>query len=520
MSAWSSLDTRGKTIAAAALAVVLAALMFGAVQIFGAVDSVDLPADTTRAEPPPTIAPQPSAIEPTLPDPDSPTEEAATEANEVTDATEASSAEAPAEQAQDAPPAVRPPSFDIVRVDGEGNTVIAGLAEPFSQVTILLDGAAIDKTQADGGGNFVSLLFIEPSGTPRILGFLMQTGDGRELGSAETVIIGAIEPPLVVAEAEAEAEAPEPNTPVVPSEEAAMVAQAEPPIPAATDQSLESTESASQGEESQAATTAISDTPAAAEENAPVVAQAELPAQIPPDQQSQTAAPLTETADSAPAITSDETPDVVVQTEAPVKIVADQQGEDVAQVAQAAEPRDEPAVPTPGAIDGTVAEAPAETPEPSDAAITQTSSPETVVQTAEPEISLAVSDLPDQPDEAVAEVEAAAPTVLLATDEGISVLQPGGAAPEVLKTIALDSISYDPSGDVVLAGRGTGQGYVRVYLNNTPIKTLKIEQDGRWRAPLPQVATGVYTLRIDEIDESGTVLSRVEIGRASCRERV
>jgi nucleoid-associated protein YgaU len=100
--------------------------------------------------------------------------------------------------------------------------------------------------------------------------------------------------------------------------------------------------------------------------------------------------------------------------------------------------------------------------------------------------------------------------VLLATDEGISVLQPGGAAPEVLKTIALDSISYDPSGDVVLAGRGTGQGYVRVYLNNTPIKTLKIEQDGRWRAPLPQVATGVYTLRIDEIDESGTVLSRVE----------
>ena len=27
---------------------------------------------------------------------------------------------------------------------------------------------------------------------------------------------------------------------------------------------------------------------------------------------------------------------------------------------------------------------------------------------------------------------------------------------------------------------------------------------------MPQVATGVYTLRIDEIDESGTVLSRVE----------
>ncbi|MFV2001670.1 MAG: LysM peptidoglycan-binding domain-containing protein [Paracoccaceae bacterium] len=102
------------------------------------------------------------------------------------------------------------------------------------------------------------------------------------------------------------------------------------------------------------------------------------------------------------------------------------------------------------------------------------------------------------------------PTVLLATEEGIEVLQPGGASPEVLDTIALDSISYDPAGDVVLAGRGTGSGFVRVYLNNTPIKTLRIQEDGRWRAPLPEVDTGVYTLRIDEVSDDGTVLSRVE----------
>ncbi|MGR3343938.1 MAG: LysM peptidoglycan-binding domain-containing protein, partial [Paracoccaceae bacterium] len=106
--------------------------------------------------------------------------------------------------------------------------------------------------------------------------------------------------------------------------------------------------------------------------------------------------------------------------------------------------------------------------------------------------------------------ELAAPTVLLASDEGISVLQPGSAAPEVLQSIALDSISYDPAGEVILAGRGTGAGFVRIYLNNAPIKTLKIEADGRWRAPLPQIDTGVYTLRIDEVDESGTVVSRVE----------
>ena len=115
---------------------------------------------------------------------------------------------------------------------------------------------------------------------------------------------------------------------------------------------------------------------------------------------------------------------------------------------------------------------------------------------------------------AVAEVEqpevAVAPQVLLATDEGISVLQPGGASPEVLQAIALDSITYNPAGDVALAGRGSGSGFVRVYLDNKPIKTLPIDPDGRWRAPLPEVDTGVYTLRIDEINDAGTVVSRIE----------
>ena len=115
-----------------------------------------------------------------------------------------------------------------------------------------------------------------------------------------------------------------------------------------------------------------------------------------------------------------------------------------------------------------------------------------------------------QTDEVTVDVEPTAPAVLLATDAGISVLQPGSAAPEVLQSIALDSISYNPAGDVILAGRGTGEGFVRVYFNNAPIKTLKIEEDGRWRASLPHVDTGVYTLRIDEVDATGTVLSRVE----------
>jgi LysM repeat protein len=103
-----------------------------------------------------------------------------------------------------------------------------------------------------------------------------------------------------------------------------------------------------------------------------------------------------------------------------------------------------------------------------------------------------------------------APSVLLANEEGITVLQPGGASTEVLREIALDSISYDPDGDVTIAGRSIGRGFVRVYLDNKPIKTERIEEDGRWRMPLPKIDTGVYTLRIDEVNEEGTVISRVE----------
>lgn len=107
-------------------------------------------------------------------------------------------------------------------------------------------------------------------------------------------------------------------------------------------------------------------------------------------------------------------------------------------------------------------------------------------------------------------VRPTAPTVLLADETGIKVLQDAGPEPDVVQTVVIDTISYDTEGEVKLGGRGTGNGFVRVYLNNRPIKTTKIEADGQWRTPLPQVDTGVYTLRVDEVDDAGQVTSRVE----------
>lgn len=103
-----------------------------------------------------------------------------------------------------------------------------------------------------------------------------------------------------------------------------------------------------------------------------------------------------------------------------------------------------------------------------------------------------------------------APAVILSTEAGIEVLQSAGAAPQALDQIALDAITYEDAGAVALAGRGTADEFVRVYIDNEPVLTTEITPDGRWRADLPDVDSGTYTLRVDAVNREGTVTSRVE----------
>ncbi|MEZ5715641.1 MAG: LysM peptidoglycan-binding domain-containing protein [Paracoccaceae bacterium] len=110
---------------------------------------------------------------------------------------------------------------------------------------------------------------------------------------------------------------------------------------------------------------------------------------------------------------------------------------------------------------------------------------------------------------------APAPAVIIAGSDGVSVVQPPavsgpGAVPEVMSAVALDTISYSEEGEVELAGRGPGDGFVRVYVDNRPITTSRIAADGNWRTELPDVDSGVYTLRVDQLNQAGEVVSRVE----------
>ena len=101
---------------------------------------------------------------------------------------------------------------------------------------------------------------------------------------------------------------------------------------------------------------------------------------------------------------------------------------------------------------------------------------------------------------------AAAPQLLVADAEGVRVLADGAA----LEALTLDTITYDDNGEVKLAGRATGEGFVQAYLNGASVGTATIQADGSWQIDLVGVEPGVYTLRLDEVSAQGEVVSRME----------
>lgn len=288
------------------------------------------------------------------------------------------------------------PTFDIVRVEPDGSTLVAGRAEPGSSVTIEVDGEPVGAAEADARGSFVALVDLGTSDAPRSMRLVYGTA-ADAVGSAESVILGPSPAPV-----------PE-------------------PVP---------------------------------------VAQA-VPETVEPEPEAVAASVPAEPADTALA----EPADGEVPTAGTLEGAEAEPGTEPAVVAAATDPVTEDPAPT-SEVPSSVAEAVGTT--------------EEVTPSAEPQ----------------------APAVLLSDAAGVRVLQSG--VPEVVDNVSVDAISYDETGEVTLTGRASGPGTVRVYLDNRAVQSAVVGEDGQWRTPLPDVDTGVYTLRVDEIAADGTVASRVE----------
>jgi nucleoid-associated protein YgaU len=289
------------------------------------------------------------------------------------------------EPATEAEPVERTSSavFDIVRVEPDGETVIAGRADANSTLTLLLDGAEAGQSGADGGGSFVALLSLGAADVPRVLTLLERFLDGSEAFADQSVIL-APSPKVFVAEVEDAGE---------------VVAD----VLAA----------ASAGVENSDAATLVEDATAA------VIASAEEAVSEPPV-----------------GVVTGKTVQAAIGVQEPVQAPVAALSEDA--------------------------------------------------------------------------VTNAAPTIMLADSEGVRVLQNGGAAPQVVDNVSIDAINYDSAGEVALTGRSSGQSSVRIYLDNKAILDATVGANGQWRAELPEIDTGTYTLRVDELDVEGDVVSRTE----------
>ncbi len=148
-----------------------------------------------------------------------------------------------------------------------------------------------------------------------------------------------------------------------------------------------------------------------------------------------------------------------------------------------------------------------------------------------PDGSTSVSDdvvvlLPEgSEDVAVAAVdpEELSPTEDTASDAGgeiaaTAIIRDGGVeviSNEPLENVSqaqvkLSSISYSEAGEVTLAGLGLAGSALRVYVDATLAGEGRVGEDGRWVMVLSDVAEGLYVLRVDQLDENGSVISRIE----------
>jgi hypothetical protein len=91
-----------------------------------------------------------------------------------------------------APPLMRQPavpSFDVVRVNPSGDTVIAGRAEPGAEVTVMDGETVIGKVQADKRGEWVLVPEKPLPPGSRTLSLIAKTPDGEDLRSDSDVVL-------------------------------------------------------------------------------------------------------------------------------------------------------------------------------------------------------------------------------------------------------------------------------------------------------------------------------------------
>ena len=78
--------------------------------------------------------------------------------------------------------------------------------------------------------------------------------------------------------------------------------------------------------------------------------------------------------------------------------------------------------------------------------------------------------------------------------------------------LSVDTVEYDSKGNVVVTGSAPEGAKVQTYVDNKPVGVALADRDKSWQLkPDKEVSPGIHTLRVDQVDRTGKVVSRVEL---------
>ncbi|AUQ58819.1 LysM domain protein [Phaeobacter inhibens] len=400
------------------------------------------------------------------------------------------SAQAVADEAagEDAAPTLGAPQMDLARFETDGSGMVAGRATPGAVVSLLLDGNVVEQLTVPSDGSFVLFTTVAPSARPQVVSLEAALGEAVLPSDAQFILA--------------------PVAPVVAAE--TQLAEGQVADEAATDEQASGEQTTGEqvtGEQVTGQPAADVASAAAPEGDRPAVDTADTDTKL----------------SGAQAASDSDTAVAVAALAEAAQEAADTTDLPTAQASEAGSASEEPAV----AATATAADGSDVTQGETVTASNDTQVPETQVAAATGESGDEAQDAAPaqvseagaaQSDETPAAVTATAPVtapeqraVLRSDASGVTLVQPPtptlADAPE---TVALDTISYDAEGAVVLSGRVRSDAVVRAYLDNAAVADLPVDEEGRWSGVLPDVAPGIYALRLDALDTEGKVLSRLE----------
>lgn len=362
-------------------------------------------------------------------------------------------AEPPPEPAKTAEPPKLPekPEFDTVRIEPDGQAIVAGQAKPGSEVTLKADGKEIGKGVANAEGAWV----VVPE-APLAKGgheiVVEQKAQGEAaLSSEQSVAVSIPE---------------EPN-------KKPMIALVEP-----------------------GAATKVIQQPEPAEQEVAAVEKPPEPVKPAGTEAAKPAEPVQNEAVSQLA-----KPAEPVQSETvsePAKPAEPAPGETAAKPAEPAQKEavSEPVKPAEPGQDETAAK-PAE---PVETAKTDMVKPaEPVAQPEKPAGEIAATE-PVKPPE---EPQIAALPEPQVNDEAKE------APPS---SLTMDTVDYNDKGDIVFSGRAEAGTSVRLYVDNRAVGDAMATAAGTWTyAGKQEIAPGTHDLRVDQLTPEGTVTNRIEL---------